>query len=343
MGSTGTPGESSPSSEVHAQNQMSNADAAYIRHARFGPSDYDSFPPATAEEQRFRHSGWASDRRRVYEALGRTGTPNRVIDAFANCGSSLWLEIVDGELQLTSNQCHCRHCLPCSIAKRSRLIERLHHHVTGRESSIRFLTLTMRASPTSLADKLKRLWHCFRMLRQRQIWKAGVKGGAAFVEMKLGANSKAWHVHLHCIIEGRWIDHRDISETWHAVTGDSYVVDIRPITSAPGAAAYVAKYATKPCPNEVIRSKTHLDEMIVSTRGRRLWQCFGSWRQFGVDDDQPVKPARRRLGALEQLATAAAAGEAEAARWFAAACRKWPALERTFVNLPFEASAADPP
>lgn len=164
------------------------------------------------------------------------------------------------------------------------------------------------------------------MLRQRQLWKSNVVGGAAFIEMKLGANSKAWHVHLHCIIEGTWLDQKALSSAWHAVTGDSYVVDIRPIQSAPGAAAYVAKYATKPCTNEVIRSKTHIDEMIVSTRGRRLWQCFGSWRGFAVDDELPVKAGRRRLGAIAQLARAAAQGEAEAIRWFEAASRKWPAL-----------------
>lgn len=55
--------------------------------------------------------------------------------------------------------------------------------------------------------------------------------------------------HIHLIIDSVFIPQWKISEVWHSVTGDSYVCDIRAITTGRdggnSAVAYVTKYITK--------------------------------------------------------------------------------------------------
>lgn len=264
--------------------------------------------------------------------MQKAGVPVRQLDAFANCGSALWLYLQDDSLVLTSNHCHNRHCLPCSYERRAGLMERIHHRVIDRVNRIRFLTFTLRASTTPLAAKISRLLQCFRTLRQRSIWSSACTGGAAFVECKIGKGSNAWHVHLHVLVEGVFIDQKQLSAAWHDVTGDSYVVDCRAVSDPTGAAAYVAKYATKSADQTVLNSPDRLIEFIVASRGRKLWQCFGEWRGFAQDEDPPPATGRRSLGPIDLLAAKAHAGDAEAQRWFAAALRQFPKLS-VFIPL----------
>ena len=60
-----------------------------------------------------------------------------------------------------------------------------------------------------------------------------------------------WHPHVHMFaLLDTWIDQEQLSETWHEITGDSFVVDIRKVKKDKDfgyskAAAEVCKYALK--------------------------------------------------------------------------------------------------
>lgn len=58
---------------------------------------------------------------------------------------------------------------------------------------------------------------------------ARVAGGTISAEVKRGANSGLWHVHMHAMLlaEGE-PDQRELSREWHEITGDSHVVHVRP-------------------------------------------------------------------------------------------------------------------
>lgn len=296
-----------------------------IDHARYGSIDWHDTPHARPAEQHFRHSGWAHRRDQTYAALKRVGSSERILDAFANCGNSLWLGRDGSEICLLSNHCHNRHCEACARAKRARLVEGIRLVLLDAKARCRFITLTLKCQPVPLLDQLDRLLACFRRLRQRTWWKSTVTGGAFFVEIKLGANSGAWHVHLHLLVEGKWVDQKQLSSEWHAVTGDSYIVDVRSIAEDARVASYVAKYATKPLHSAVFLLPDKLDECIIAVRGRRLLNCFGSWKSLTLDDDAP--PCRpTMLGRVDALFDAAAGGDQDARRWVEAALRKWPTL-----------------
>ncbi len=261
----------------------------------------------------------------MFDALKRKGVSTRALEAFANCGNSLRLGLLDDDLILLCNKCHNRHCQACASEKRRSLVAAVRERIAPIRQHVRFLTLTLRCQPVPLVDQLDRLLASFRRLRQRVFWRKHCRGGVFFVELKLGENSHAWHVHLHLLVEGEFLKQTDLAEEWHKVTGDSYIVDIRGLHDDAKVASYVAKYATKPLHANVLRSQPHLDECIAAVEGRRLVQCFGAWK--GIDA-AAAEPSGNivNLGTLENLAWKASIGDADAKRYFEAALRKWPQL-----------------
>jgi hypothetical protein len=135
-----------------------------------------------------------------------------------------------------------------------------------------------------LAPKLDRLQSSLVSLRKTRLWKERVTGGAAFLEVKRSSRSANWHVHYHLLVTGRYIPHADLKHTWHNITGDSFVVDIRPGGGLTAVSRYVTKYASKPITADVLRDPDLLDEAIVALQGRRLCQTFGALRGVKLTD-----------------------------------------------------------
>ena len=107
-----------------------------------------------------------------------------------------------------------------------------------------FLTLTLKIVPSGDVDaEVSRILASFRKLRQRKVWNA--KDGIASIEiLKKGEDS--WYVHIHALIDSKWMDQKALSDAWLDITGDSSVVDIRRVKSERRQALReVLKYQTK--------------------------------------------------------------------------------------------------
>lgn len=142
----------------------------------------------------------------------------------------------------------------------------------------RFLTLTMKHSNRPLAQQIDRIYACFRRLRRTKPWLRSVTGGAAVLEVKHAWKTDTWHVHLHCLLHGRYLPHRDLKAEWWRITGDSNVVDIRAVPNADSAAKYITKYISKPITSTIINKPDALAELIAACRRRRLVLTWGTWR-----------------------------------------------------------------
>lgn len=298
----------------------------HISAPRYGSPEHDAIAPILPEESSFRHSGWAADRRRVYEALGRCNEPQRRCSAFADCGSAAWGHWCEGEPVITCNHCRDRLCQPCQVARRARLVEAILFAVAGAESRIRFYTFTLKHNDTPLTAQLDRLYLAFRTLRRQAIWRHNITGGAFFLEVKVGDDNR-YHPHLHVLAEGVWIDQRELAQAWHGITGDSFIVDVRPCPDPRKRALYVTKYATKPADSSVIRNPAKLDEFIIAIKGRRLFQPFGKWRALlpSDDDDEPQRQLIS-LGSIYTICARAAGGDHACRMWWSMATAKWPHL-----------------
>ncbi len=250
-------------------------------------SDWGVERDAKSAAVTFRHSGWVRPRRLVRAALIANDIRPRPLARFDTCGSDPWV-VVDADdntrFAIHSNHCHSRWCTPCSRERAARIIGNLRPKLN--DGDIRFLTLTMKHSDTPLTDQIDRIYDCFRKLRRAPFWKPAVDGGCAVLEVKHSHTTQLWHVHLHCLLDGRPVDVKYIKAEWWRITTDSYIIKIKRCGTADQASSYVTKYITKPVPSSVINKPDQLEEMIAAYTGRRLVLTWGTWR--GVRLTEPM-------------------------------------------------------
>lgn len=229
----------------------------------------------------FRHSGWRERREKVFEALKANGSPHRRIARFAGCGAQAWLlksTEHPSTYRFVPDFCHDRWCIPCQNARGARLAANVLESLKGRAT--RFLMLTVRGNEDPLVDRINFILTAFRRLRRTDFWNDRVVGGAAFLELTRGAAGDHWHVHLHVILEGCWIDKPDLEALWSSLTGGSFKVGIKKVKDERRIAWYVAKYTAKPIDTRLHNDPARLCEAIAALRGRKLVHCFGSWQYW---------------------------------------------------------------
>lgn len=97
-----------------------------------------------------------------------------------------------------------------------------------------------------LQKSMKELWK-----RKGRIYATALDGVAGAVwsyEVKRGSGSGSWHPHLHMIALAETMpDQEQLSQEWHNITGDSFIVDVRPISQDDPASGFIEvfKYAVK--------------------------------------------------------------------------------------------------
>lgn len=260
----------------------------------------------------FRHSGWAGHRRLVYDALMRTLQSVGRIQGFADCGSGAYiLKSTDTppRYRVAGSSCHDRFCTPCAT-ERSRVIAQ---NVIDRLAGVRvrFITFTLQHSTESLQELLDRLYLSFRTLQRTNLWRQHVKGGVAFLQVKWSERSEGWHPHLHVLVEGKFIEKKNLQRQWNVITKDSFIVDIRLPRGPKNVARYVTNYASKPLDRAFIHDRHLLDEAIRALKGRRLCTTFGGWRTVLLVD-KPDEDAWTNLGPLCDWIRDAARGDEDA-------------------------------
>lgn len=134
-------------------------------------------------------------------------------------------------------------------------------------------------------DLLERFNHLHK--GQRELWMrkhrgrgSSLDGVAAAVwsyELKTGKNSGLHHPHLHMIaLSESMPDQSALSAEWHNITGDSFIVDVRPISQEDPVSGFIEvfKYAVKfsdQTPEEIVHAWETLG-------GRRLLGSAGLFR-----------------------------------------------------------------
>lgn len=286
---------------------LEHSETRLQKHSHPLPIDYEATRECCTC---FRHSGWTQTRWAIYHSLRRCGIAPKVLFRFAECGTfaTVWADPERPErLQVRGNFCRHRYCLPCA-KNRSRIIaSNLHAAIAGRVT--RFLTLTLRHTDAPLADQIDRLQHAFTRLRRRAFWIKRVDAGAWFIELTYNSQNDRWHPHLHIVTTGRYMDHESLRATWHRITGDSYIVDIRLIRDPDRAAGYVSKYASKPMATAYVHAPHRLDEAIEALHGRRLCGTFGDWRHIKLTELPDDPTDWRYVGNLGCMILAANRGD----------------------------------
>lgn len=160
------------------------------------------------------------------------------------------------------------------------------------------VTLTVKDGP-DLAERFQHLLAAQRELwkrRHRRVgcWSEAVEGAVWSYEVKRGAGSGLWHPHLHMVAMARQLDPEgagnlgQLSAEWHAITGDSFMVDVRPIEQSDPASGFleVFKYAVKFSTME----PADLLSAFGTLSGRRLVGSAGLFRGVEIPDQLTDEP-----------------------------------------------------
>jgi plasmid rolling circle replication initiator protein Rep len=180
------------------------------------------------------------------------------------------------------------------------------------------ITLTLK-NGSDLKERAEHLIKSLRtLIKRRQDYNKKGRGfnefckinGAMYsYENTYNEQTKEWHPHVHLFaLLDDWIDQEQLSETWHEITGDSFIVDIRKVkkekdSGYSNAAKEVCKYALKF--SELSLENTWEAFMVLKGSrkvGLRLSGAFGSL--YGVKIPENLTddmPDEKDLPYLEML------------------------------------------
>lgn len=173
-------------------------------------------------------------------------------------------------VQIFRNRCDqffCPECQPKLAKKRAASV--------GWWASLltqpKHVVLTVRNTPILTKRHVKQIKKWFLRLRKRKFcsnWKGG------FYSVECTCENKGWHLHLHILVDARWVDARGLSAQWDAVTsGAGHIVKVKDCRDA-HYLAEVTKYAAKG--SDLARWDGHeINEFIQAFRGVRAFGVFG--------------------------------------------------------------------
>lgn len=184
-------------------------------------------------------------------------------------------------------------CPLCAIRRGSRALKSYLDRwevIRAEKTALRpfLVTLTVKDGE-DLEERFKHLHKA-----QRELWMRkhrgrgspldGVVGAVWSYEIKRGKGSGLWHPHLHMIALAECPPNQDeLSREWHNITGDSFIVDVRPISQEDPAEGFmeVFKYAVKfsdQPPEDTLHA-------WLTLRGKRLLASAGVFRGVAEPED----------------------------------------------------------
>lgn len=174
---------------------------------------------------------------------------------------------------------------------------------------LKFCTFTARPADERLSKCIEAVCEAFGRLRRHKEWVKAVEGGAFTLEVTRGRSGDHWHVHVHCLFAGKFIDQRRLSELWRLASRGSYIVDIRATRNDSRHVEYVASYAAKGWCRDTLTRPDWVDESMIALKGRRLIAAFGSWYGVELLDEPPDEREFVTVGTLVGVMRRAVAGD----------------------------------
>ena len=197
-----------------------------------------------------------------------------------------------GQIRL-SHFCTCKKHLICPLCAIRRGAKALRVYLARVESLLAsdallrpfLVTLTVK-NGENLEERFQHLARCLRTYHRRRSRTRQTgevrKASSAVWSYEFTNKGKGWHPHVHAV----WLcreapDARLLSSEWRELTGDSFIVDVRPMDMGDpvGAFCEVFKYALKfaDLPDS---ERLHAFRTL---RGKRLQDCFGDLRGLDVE------------------------------------------------------------
>ena len=201
---------------------------------------------------------------------------HKYMDRLKDCRRYAWFvqNSVTKTLRVQSSRCKLRWCPICRDVSR-RIVTKAVDEWLKIQQWPKMITFTLKHSDDPLQLQIKKLYDCFRKVRRRAYFQNHIHGGVWFFQLKFNKQSQQWHPHIHCLVAGKFLPHNRLRTLWLKITGDSSIVDIRPVKDLENASTEVARYATSPADLTKVDLEKALD-IYYSTKGKRICGSWGS-------------------------------------------------------------------
>ncbi len=182
------------------------------------------------------------------------------------------------KLRVMSSRCKLRWCPICRDVSRMITTNAVDEWLQIQKYP-KMITVTLKHSDDPLQLQISRLYACFQKLKRRAYFQRLISGGVWFFQLKLNLKTQQWHPHIHCLVAGKFLPHARLKQLWHKITGDSNIVDIRPVKDLESASTEVARYATSPADITRMDLEQAVD-VYYATKGRRICGSWGSAKKI---------------------------------------------------------------
>lgn len=200
-----------------------------------------------------------------------------------------------------ANACFCKKhllCVLCAVRRGSKMLsrylDRFNSIIAERPNLKAYMVTFTVKDGEDLGERFKHLQTSLQKYHKRRNRAKNGKscsgevlkseGACWSYEIKKGANSGLWHPHVHAV----WLcnsipNQKKLSEEWHSITGDSYIVDVREIAQENPADGFleVFKYAVK-FSDQKPEDTFHCYKIL---KGKRLVGSFGDFYGIPQPDD----------------------------------------------------------
>jgi hypothetical protein len=241
----------------------------------------------------------------------------KISDKLNRCGSYLLFRdyYTTGKVRLQAADFCKKHllCPLCAIRRGAKMLKAYLDRVaviTAENPKLKayLVTLTVKDGD-DLQERFKHLHSSVQKLNKMRHRRADQERGEAYkalgavwsYEFKRGQNSKKWHPHVHCV----WFceeppDALALSAQWKNITGDSFIVDVRPFTDQEDLLSgflEVFKYAVK-FSDLPLEDNWHGYEVLS---GKRLIASFGVLRGVIIPENLSDEPEFDDLPFIELM------------------------------------------
>lgn len=220
---------------------------------------------------------------------------------YCNCGNDYFRigcadspGVGSGHGLAVSNHCNSRICPTCAAIQGRRVQKRYSKSIAElarakpRGHSLALLTLTQRLDMyVPLQGRVRKIKKDLKkFVRQAYPTSEGCHG---IYTIEVGGNGM---VHVHAVVFGPATSAYELKNRWHRVTGDSYIVDVRPVSTErkrvlDGAVAYILKYISKVPKFPTAEAYVDYLEALIGTRRLGTWGSL-----YGVKFCAQKEPCR---------------------------------------------------
>lgn len=230
-----------------------------------------------ATRQLYRHFDEVEGRERAYD--------------LEQCRTRAWFvrNRTDGTVRVAANSCRLRWCPLCSRARTNYIRHEVDEWFQTANYP-KFFTVTVKHSQLDLTSQINHIYESFQKLRKDKYLRDHCTGGIWFFQICWNGQRGEWHPHIHAIITGDYMPYKKLRSLWLHYTGDSEVLDIRPVRDPKVVGQYVARYAARPCQLSELPRKRAI-EAIMALWGRRMAGSWGSAKSISFRPRKIPDPA----------------------------------------------------